>query len=97
MLIVMKLKCTSMKLIGAAFGRQRDRRATRGALFGIACSGGDIHCIHHFSRHHVASVVGQPKINRCRAINARHVVVSVCAIDIGPQRTARRIRNRILE
>ncbi|AMY09709.1 hypothetical protein LuPra_02933 [Luteitalea pratensis] len=83
--------------VGARLGRHRHRGATGHALRGIEGVGRDVDRLDRFYRRHVANVMRQPHVDRGRAVDTPHVVVTVGAVDVGRQRAARGIGLRVLE
>ena len=60
MLIVIKSKCASVKVVGARLSDHGDRRASRHALLRVKSISRDIHRFDRVRRRHIGDVMGQP-------------------------------------
>ena len=96
-LVIVEPEGAAVEGIRAALSNERDGRATRHTLLGVAGHRGDVDGFDHFRRHHVTSVVGQPEVDAGGTINARDVVVRVGAVDVGTQGAHRRVGDGVLE
>ena len=74
-----------------------DRRGACHALLGIGGAGGDVDDVDVFFRRHVADVVRQPHIDAGGAVNARDVGLRIAAVDVGVERAAGSIGDRVLK
>ena len=96
-LVVMKPERRAVQLVRSRFGDDRSRRAAGQPLLGFARAGGDIDRLDRVGRGNVAGMMRQPDVDAGRAVDARHVVVAVGAVDVRAERARGRIENGVLK